>query len=78
MPSEGQSFEGLNSRLKYISKADTSVFTFGSYFAVMHSQNYLVASYIYSKPWAIIRANKVYLDPYGHSGIRQYVKQFCH
>ena len=39
MLSEGQSFEGLNSRQKYISKAGTSVFTFGSYFAVIRSQN---------------------------------------
>ena len=39
MLSKGQSSEGLNARLKYISKADTSVFTFGSYFAVINSQN---------------------------------------
>ena len=39
-----------NSSLKYISKADTSVFTFGSYFAVIHSQNDLIATYVYKKP----------------------------
>ena len=50
MLSEGQSFEGLNSRLKYISKADTSVFTSGSYFAVIYSQNDIIATYVYNKP----------------------------
>ena len=39
MLSGGQAFERLNFCLKHISGAETSVLTFDSYFAVIHSQN---------------------------------------